>query len=103
MPNSAPTLWVAGRKCPSCLGCENVHGAFQVVGDGGEVDLNGGVSETSPSHSALSVAAFPSAEVLLDPTLHSMDRLIPFLDLAQRLLFVAAPHAGSKNPRNAAL
>jgi hypothetical protein len=32
-----------------------------------------------------------------------MDWLIPLLELAQRLLFVAASHAGSNDPRNAAL
>jgi hypothetical protein len=32
-----------------------------------------------------------------------MDRLVPFFELAQRFLFVAAPHAGGDDPRYAAL
>ena len=34
---------------------------------------------------------------------HAMDRLVPFTELAQRLGFVAAPHAGGDDPGNAAL
>ena len=88
---------------PSCLSCENVHGALEVVGDGGEVDLDGGFGETSPSHSAQAVAALPCTEDLLDPAPHPMDRLVPFFELAQRFLFVPAPHASGDDPRYAAL
>ena len=85
------------------MGCENVHGALEVVGDGGEIDLDGGFGETSPSHPAQAVAALPCTEDLLDPAPNPMDRLVPFFELAQRLLFVAVPHAGGDDPRYAAL
>ena len=65
--------------------------------------MGGGFCETSPSHSAKAVAAFPGAEDLLDPTAHAMDWLIPCMELAQRFLLVAAPHAGGDDPRCAAL
>jgi len=80
---------------------ENIHGALEVVGDGGEVDL-GGVGETSPSHPSKAVTALPGSEDLLDPATHAMDRLISFMKLAQDFLFVTAPHAGGDDPRNAA-
>lgn len=67
------------------------------------MDLNGGFGETSPSHSAQAIAAFPCPEDLLDPAPHPMDRLVPFFELAQRFLFVAAPPAGRDDPRYAAL
>lgn len=57
------------------MGCENVQGALEVVGDGGEVDLDGGFGETSPSHSAQAVAALPRSEDFLDPAAHAMDLL----------------------------
>ena len=63
------------------MGRENVHGALEVVGDGGEVDLDGGFGEASPSHSAQPVTTLPCSEDLLDP----------------------APHAGGDDPRYAAL
>jgi hypothetical protein len=80
-----------------------VQVGLEVVGDGGEVDLDGGFGETSPSHSAQAVAALPCPEDLLDPAPYPMDWLIPFFEPAQRFLFVAAPHAGSDNAGDAAL
>lgn len=65
--------------------------------------MDGGFGETSPSHSAQAVASLPCPEDLLDAGAHAMDRLIPFMELAERFSFVAAPHAGGDDPGNAAL
>lgn len=86
-----------------CWNGENIHRALEIVGDGGEVDLDGGFGETSPSHSAQAVASLPCPEDLLDARAHAMDRLIPFMELAERFSFVAAPHAGGDDPGSAAL
>ena len=42
------------------------------------------------------------SEDLFDPATHAMDRLIPFMELAQDFLLVATPHAGGDDPGNAA-
>lgn len=94
---------LTGTGTISCWNREDIHCALEVVGDGGEMDLDGGFGETSPSRSAKAVAALPCSEDLLDPTPNAMDRLVPFMELAQRFGFVAAPHAGGDDPRNAAL
>jgi len=78
----------------SCLSRDDIEGALEVVGDGGEVDLDGGFGEASPSHTAQAVAAFPGAEDLLDPTAHVMDWLVPCIKAGKRLALVAAPHGG---------
>nr|WP_235589448.1 hypothetical protein [Sphingobium sp. MI1205] len=65
--------------------------------------MDGGFGETSPSHSAQAVTSCPCPKDLLDPTAHAVDRLIPFMQLAQRFGFIAAPHPGGDDPRNAAL
>jgi hypothetical protein len=72
---------------------------FEVVGDGGEVDLDGGFVDAAPSHPAQAVASFLCAEDLLNPPPHPVDGLIPVFELAKRLLFVTAPHAGGDNAR----
>ena len=77
---------------------EDVEGALEVVGDGGEVDLDGGFGETSPSHAAQAVRTLPCSEDLLNPAANAMDRLVPFMELSQRFLFVATPCASSDNP-----
>jgi hypothetical protein len=59
------------------LGRENVHGALEVVGDGGEMDLDGGFGEASPSHSAQTVAALPK---IFDPAIRDIK---PSLDRAR--------------------
>ena len=86
----------------SCL-LDDIECSFEIVGDGGEVDLDGGFGEAAPSHSAKPVASFPGAEYLLYPAPHPMDRLVPFSELAKRLLFVATPHAGGDDARDPAL
>ena len=86
------------HSASACLGSETVQGALEIVGDGGEVDLDGGFGETSPSHSAQAVAALPRSEDLLDPAAHTMDRLVPFVKLAQRFLLVTTPHARGDDP-----
>ena len=49
------------------------------------------------------LAAFPCSEDFLDPAANRMDRLILFVELAQRFGFVPAPYAGRDDPGNAAL
>lgn len=78
--------------------CENVHGALEVVGDGGEVDLDGDFGEASPLRSAQAVRTLPSSEDLLDPATHPVDRLAPFVELALCFLLVTPPHAGRDDP-----
>jgi hypothetical protein len=58
--------------------------------------------DPAPSHTVKPEASFPCAEDFLDPALYPVDRLVPFLELAKRLLFVATPHAGGNNPGDAA-
>lgn len=69
---------------------------LEVAGDDGETDLDGGFGETSPSHSPAAVAALPCSEDILDPNAQVMDWLVPFLELAQRLMLAAVPHAGGQ-------
>jgi hypothetical protein len=64
------------------LSVEDVHGAFEVVGNGGEVDLDGCFGEAAPSHSAQAVAALPCSENFLDPSPYPMDRFVLFVDFA---------------------
>src|SRR5437870_3387803 len=78
----------------SCLSGEDVESALKIVGGGGEMDLDGGFGEASPSHSAQAVAAFPGAEDLFDPASHAVDRLVPCIEASKRLTFVTAPHRG---------
>ena len=112
MPSPAPELGEGSRDWPwgqalirlyahlvsSCL-LDDIECSFEVVGDGGEVDLDGGFGETALSHPAKPVALFPGAEHLFDSALHPMDRLVSFLELLERRLFVATPHTGGDNPR----
>ena len=82
---------------------DDVECSFEIVGDGGEVDLAGGLGDPAPSHPAQAVASFPSSEDFLDPAPHPVDRLVPVFEFSKRSLFVAAPHAGGDNARDAAL
>lgn len=82
---------------------DDIECSFEIVGDGGDVDLDGGFGKAAPSHSAKSVASFPGAEYLFDPAPHPMDWLVPFLELLKRRLFVATPHASGDDPRDPAL
>lgn len=102
------SLWGAIRLGPCCqqLSCrhgENAYCALEIIGDGGEVDLDGGFGKTSPSHSAKSVTALSRSEDLLDPATHAMDWLVPFMELALRFGFITTPHAGGDDPGYAAL
>jgi hypothetical protein len=65
---------------------QDIECSFEVVGDGGEVDLDGGFVDAAPSHPAQAVASFPCAEYLLNPPPHPVDGLIPVFELAKRLL-----------------
>ena len=49
---------------------EDVGGSSEVASDGGEVGLQAGFSEPSPSHAVEAIAAFPGSEDLLDPAAH---------------------------------
>jgi hypothetical protein len=70
---------------------DDIACSFEVIGDGGEVNLDGGFCDAAPSHAAKAIASFPGAEYLLDPASHPMDWLIPFSELSKRLLFVTTP------------
>lgn len=54
--------------------------ALEDLGDCGEVDLDGGFGEASPSHSSKAVATLPSSQDLLDPAPNAVDRLVPDKD-----------------------
>lgn len=84
------------------MGRENIHGALEVVGDGGEVDLTGCLCDSAPSHPAQAITSFPCSEDFLDPAAHPVDWLVPVLELLECLGFVAAPHAGGDNARRPA-
>src|ERR1700741_2709519 len=56
----------AARSAPVSGGLEAPI-ALVVVGDGGEVDLQGGFRQADPAHLTQTVAAVPGAEDLLDP------------------------------------
>lgn len=60
----------------------DVERSFDVVGDGGEVDLAGGFGDAAPSHPTQTVASFPCAEDFLDLASHPVDRLVPIMELA---------------------
>jgi len=81
---------------------DDIECSFEVVGDCGEVDLDGGFGDPAPSHPAKPIASFPGPEYLLDAAPHPMDRLVPFFELTKRLVFVAAPHAGGDDARRPA-
>lgn len=82
-------------------GCQDDRsGALEIVGYGGEVDLNGRFSEATPWHSPQTVAAFPGPENLLDPGANAMDRLVPGIETSVRVGFVAAPQAGGNDTGN---
>jgi hypothetical protein len=81
---------------------QDIKCSFEVVGDGGEVDLDGGFVDAAPSHPAQAVASFPGSEDLLNPPPHPVDELIPVFELAKCFLFVAAPHAGGDYARRPA-
>lgn len=88
------------RRSSSCG--HDRQAALEVVGDGGEPNLNRGFGQPSPPHPAQTVASFPGAKDLLDPTSYPMNGTIPGMEACQRLLFVASPHAGGDNARCAA-
>ena len=64
-------LLAAGSRLSRLLG--DIECSFEIVGDGGEVDLDCGFGEAAPSHSAKPEASFPGTEYLLDPAPHPMD------------------------------
>lgn len=91
-----------GGQYPGWNG-ENIHSAFEIAGDGGQVDLDGDFGETSPSHSSEAIASLPCSEGLLDPAPDAMDRLIPLVEPCLSFLFGARPNASGYNAGNAAL
>jgi hypothetical protein len=60
--------WVGVSRC--FVGY-NGHGSFEIVGDGGEANLEGGLGKSAPSHTVQSVAALGSAEDFLDPAAYA--------------------------------
>ncbi len=57
----------------------------------------------SPSHPAQTIASFPCAEDLLDPTADTVDGSVPSIKARLCLDFVASPHASGDNLGDAAL
>jgi hypothetical protein len=93
-------LGFAAPSAPVSSGLlHDIECSFEVVGDCGEVDLDGGFVDAFQSHSAQPVTSFPCPEYFFDLAPHLVNRLVPFLELAQRLLFIAAPHASGNNTR----
>jgi hypothetical protein len=60
-----------------CFVGYNGHASFEIVGDGGEANLESGLSQSAPSHPVQSVAALGSAEDFLDPAAHTVDPTVP--------------------------
>ena len=63
------------------LSCSSHRGddhqtAFEVVGYGSEMDLDGSLGQPSPSHATKAVASLPGSEDFLDPATDPMDRLL---------------------------
>jgi hypothetical protein len=103
--------WLAAPSAPVLSGLlHDIECSFEpfdfaqenIVGDGGEVDLDGCFGDAMPSHSAKPVASFPGAKDFLDPAPHPVDWLVPVFELLKRLWFVTAPHAGGDNARHSA-
>jgi hypothetical protein len=84
-------------------GLHDIECSFEVVGDGGVVDLAGSLNDPAPSHAAQTVASLPRSEYLLDPAPDPVDGLVPVFEFLQRLSFIATPNADSDNARDAAL
>lgn len=68
-----------------------------MVGDRGQVHLDGGFGDAAPSHSPQAIASFPCTKYLFDAARHPMDWLAPFFEPSQRRPFVAGPHARGDN------
>ena len=83
-------------------GLDNIEGAYEVVGDDGEVHLTCGFGDPAPSYTAQAEASFPGAEDLLNPATCPVDGLVPFVELAEGFGFVTSPHTGRDNPGDAA-
>src|SRR4051794_32671050 len=52
---------MAGPNRRSGRGCGDRAGSFEVIGNGGEANLGGGLGKTPPSQAKQAAAAFPSA------------------------------------------
>lgn len=89
-------LWLSGSS-------RNLQAPFQIVGDGGQANLNAFLCKPSPSHLAQAVASFPCPEDFLDPAADTVDRLVPGIETCPDFGFVPAPHAGSDNAWRATL
>jgi hypothetical protein len=71
------------RPCIGSISYNPLHDiecSFESVGTpaqagGGDVNLDGGFCDTTPSHSAKPVASFPGAEYLSDPASHPVEWL----------------------------
>ena len=74
-----------------------------MVGDRGQVHLDGGFGDAAPLHSPQAIASFTCPKYLFDAAPRPMDWLAPFFELSQRRPFVAGPHARGDNVRQSAL
>jgi hypothetical protein len=88
-----------GHMAPGLSRAEDVGGSAEVVGDGGEGELEGGFREAAPSRAPEAVAAFPPSEDLLDPAADALDRTVSGGELLRRVLVRPAPHGSNGHPR----
>ena len=71
---AAPSWGLLGVSC----GALEVSGSREVAGDGGEVDLHGGLGEAAPSHASQAGAALARPDYRLDPGAGAVDsRIVP--------------------------
>lgn len=92
-------VWPIG---PSLSGRNyDLQAPLHVVGDGRQADLNACLCKPSPSHPAQSIASFPCAENLLDPTAYAMDRSVPGIQTGPHVGFIPTPHTSCDDARPA--
>ena len=74
---SFPVALDAEKVLRSRRRCDEAQCAFEIVGDGSEADLEGGLCQSAAAHMAKTVASLPGAEDFLDPASDAMDRSVP--------------------------
>lgn len=97
-----PTGGGFGLWCSSRRG-DNRQTAFEIIGDGGGMDLDGNLGQSSPAHATKAVASLPGAEDFLDPTAHPMDRPVPGIEPLKSFGLVTAPYTGGNDAWRATL
>ena len=92
----------SGLSCWSRRGDDH-HTAFEIAGDSGEMNLDGRLGQSLPSHATKAVASLPGAKDFLDPATYTVDRWVPGIESLSGFGFVTAPDAGSNDAWRAAL